>query len=384
MDFDLPEDVVTLRDVVRKFAAEYIGPNARQWDRENGFPRELIDKLGELGLLGASTEPEYGGSGLGYLELSVLIEEISRHCGGTGLMVASHNGLCSCHIRLAANAEQKKKYLPKLARGEYLGGWCLTEPGCGSDAVNMKTVAVKEGNEWVINGAKMFVTNGAHAGVFVVMAMTEPEKRAKGVTAFLVERDNPGLIIGAKEDKLGCRASDTVPLTLENCRVSAEALCGELNGAFPVCMKVLERGRITIGAMAVGLARGALEEALAYAQQREAFGKPIFKFQGIQFMLADMAMEIDAARLLVRRAAMEMDRKQEANLEASICKLYASEIATQACLKAIQIAGGYGYTKDMPMERYLRDAKLCEIGEGSSEIQRIVIARQLLESGLVG
>ncbi len=383
MDFDLPDDVISLRDMVRKFAAEHIAPNARKWDREMAFPDELIAKLGELGLLGVMVPTELGGSGLGYLEMAVLVEELARQCGSTALMVAAHNGLASGHIRLAANDEQKQRYLPKLAAGEYLGAWCLTEPGAGSDAANMKTVAVRQGNDWIINGAKMFVTNGTRAGVFVVMAMTEPEKRGSGCTAFLIERGAPGLVVGPKEDKMGMRASDTVPLTLENVRVPDSAMCGKYNEGFKDAMRVLERGRITIGALSVGLARGALEEALAYSQQREAFGKPIFQHQAIQFMLADMAMEIDAARLLVRRAAVEMDRTGQANFEAAICKLFASEMATKACLNAIQIGGGYGYTKDMPMERLMRDAKLCEIGEGSSQIQRIIIARRLLESGMM-
>jgi alkylation response protein AidB-like acyl-CoA dehydrogenase len=378
MDFDLPEDVVAVRDMARKFAADYIAPNARKWDAEMDFPRELIDKLGELGFMGALIPTEYGGSGLGYLHFSAIIEELARHCGATALMVAAHNGLASAHIKLAANEEQKKKYLPSLASGEYLGAWCLTEPGCGSDAANMTTLAVRQGDEWVINGAKQFITSGGRSGVYVVICMTEPDKRAKGISTFLVERDNPGLKIGAKEDKFGMRGSDTVSLTFEDCRVPHSALCGEYNKGFSDAMKVLERGRITIGTLSTGLARGALEEALSYAQQRQAFGKPLIEHQAIQFMLADMAMEVDAARLLVRKAAVTMDQTGQANFEAACCKLFASEIATKACLNAIQIGGGYGYTKDMPMERYMRDAKLCEIGEGSNQIQRMVIARYIL------
>jgi alkylation response protein AidB-like acyl-CoA dehydrogenase len=378
MDFDLPEDVIAVRDMARKFAAEYLAPNARQWDAEMAFPDELFDKLGALGFLGALIPTAYGGSGLSYLQFSAVIEELARHCGATALMVAAHNGLASAHINLAGNEEQKKKYLPTLASGGYLGAWCLTEPGCGSDAANMTTTAVRRGDEWVINGAKQFITSGSRAGVYVVICMTEPEKKAKGVSAFLVERGNPGLEIGPKEDKFGMRASDTVSLTFEDCRVPDTAMCGEYNKGFADAMKVLERGRITIGTLSTGLARGALEEALAYAKQRHSFGKPLIEHQAIQFMLADMATEIDAARLLVRKAAAAMDETGKANFEASVCKLFASEIATKACLNAIQIAGGYGYTKDMPMERYMRDAKLCEIGEGSSQIQRLVIARHLL------
>ena len=378
MDFDLPEDVVAVRDMARKFAADYIAPNARAWDAAMAFPDELIQKLGELGFMGALIPTEYGGSGLGYLHFSAIIEELAVHCGATALMVAAHNGLASAHIKLAGNEEQKKRYLPSLASGEYLGAWCLTEPGCGSDAANMSTQAVKDGNHWVINGAKQFITSGLRAGVYVVICMTEPDKRSKGISTFLVERGHPGLKIGPKEDKFGMRASDTVPVILEDCRVPGSAMCGEYNKGFQHAMKVLERGRITIGTLATGLARGAMECALAYAKERKAFGKPLIEHQAIQFMLADMAMDIDAARLLVRRAAVKMDETDQANFEAATCKLFASEIATRHCLNAIQIAGGYGYTKDMPMERLMRDAKLCEIGEGSSQIQRMVIARHVL------
>ena len=378
MDFDLPEEVIAVRDMARKFAAEYIAPNARQWDREQAFPDELIQKLGELGFLGAMIPTEYGGSGLGYMHFVAIIEEISRHCGATGLMVAAHNGLGTAHLKLGGNEEQKKKYLPALASGKYLSAWGLSEPGCGSDAANMTTTAVRDGDDWIINGAKQFITSASRAGMIVVICVTEPDKGPKGITAFIVEPDNPGMEIGPKEDKLGMRGSDTVPLIFEDCRVSNWAMCGEYNQGFVDAMKVLERGRITIGALALGLARGALEESLEYAKQRHSFGKPLVEHQAIQFMLADMAMEVDAARLLVRRAAVTMDENNTANFEAAVCKLFASEIATKACLNAIQIGGGYGYTKDMPMERYMRDAKLCEIGEGSSQIQRMVIARCLL------
>lgn len=378
MDFDLPEDLVALRETVRKFAHEQIRPHARLWDREMSIPQSTINALAELGLLGIMVPPEYGGAGIGYLGNAVIIEEIARQCGATALMLAAHNGLCIGHIMLAANEEQKKKYLPKLAAGEYLGAWGLTEPGCGSDAANMATTAVRDGDDWIINGAKMFITNGSRAGVFVVMAVTDPSNKAKGTTAFLVERNTPGFTIGPKEDKMGMRASDTVGLTFENVRVPASAQCGPLNEGFKHALKVLERGRITIGALSVGLGRGALEEALSYSHQRNAFGKPIFELQSIQFMLADMATEVDAARLLVHQAAMLQDEGKGTNLESSVAKLFASEIATRACLNAIQIHGGYGYTKEVPVERYMRDAKLCEIGEGSSQIQRVIIARQLL------
>lgn len=379
MDFDLPEDLVALQDMARRFAAENIAPHARQWDREADIPRELVAKLAEAGFLGIFVPSEYGGAGLGDLAATVIMEEIARHCGATALMLDAHNALCIAHLLIAANDEQKKKYLPALASGEYLGAWALSEPGCGSDVAALTTTAKLDGDEWVINGSKQWITNGHYAGVYVVMAKTSPELESKGISAFIVERDAPGLSIGAKEDKLGMRGSDTVGLTFDNMRVPKENLCGELGGAFVDTMKVLERGRITISALSVGLARGALEEALSYAKERTAFGKPILEHQSIQFMLADMATEVDAARLLMREAGLLADAGEQCNVSASIAKLFASEMATRVCLDAIQIFGGMGYTKEVPVERYMRDAKLCEIGEGSSQIQRIIIARHVLE-----
>jgi alkylation response protein AidB-like acyl-CoA dehydrogenase len=379
MNFDLPDDIVALRDVVRDFAANEIRPYAREWDREQHLPDELVAKLGELGLLGIMVPEQYGGAGQSYLANSVMVEEIARHDGGVALMISAHNGLCISHLLIAANDEQKAKYLPKLATGQHIGAWGLTEPGCGSDAAAMKTRAVKDGDGWRITGHKMFITNGARAQVFVVVAMTDPEQGPSGASAFIVERGADGFEVGAKEDKLGIRSSDTVPLDFDNCYVGPEALVGKLGHGYKDALAVLERGRVGIGAMAIGLARGSLEEASAYANEREAFGKPIAKQQAIAFMLADMATEIEAARLLVRDAALSLDSGKSDPLKASVAKLFASEIATKAALNAIQIHGGYGYTKDMPVERYMRDAKLCEIGEGSSQIQRIVIARQLLK-----
>ncbi len=379
MNFELSDDMLALRDMARKFAAEVIGPNARDWDREGRIPREAITQMAELGFMGTMAPAELDGAELGYLGNSIVIEEVARQCGGTALMLAAHNGLCMTHILLAANAEQKKKYIPPLARGEMLGAWGLTEPESGSDAAALKSRAVLDGDQWVINGSKMFITNGHQAGVYVVLARTSDESKTKGISGFIVERDTPGFTVGEKEDKMGMRASDTVPLTLENVRVPKENLCGELNHGFLHALQVLERGRITIGALSTGLARGALEEALAYARQREQFGKPLTAHQSLQFMMADMAMNIDAARLLVRKAAVLKDNGQNCEVEAAMCKLFASEMATQACLHGIQICGGYGYTKDMPIERLMRDAKLCEIGEGSSQIQRIVISRRILE-----
>lgn len=363
-----------------RFASEHIAPHAREWDRNADIPRDVVAKLGELGLLGIFIPTEYGGSGLGDLGATVVMEEIARHCGATALMLDAHNALCSAHLLVGANDAQKQTYLPKLASGEMLGAWALSEPGCGSDAAALLTTAVRDGDTWVLNGSKQWITNGLYAGVYVVMAKTTPEGGAKGISAFIVDRGTAGLIVGPKEDKLGMRGSDTVGLTLDDVRLPADRLCGALHGGFVDAMKVLERGRITIAAMSVGLARGALEESLAYAKQRMAFGKAIFEQQSIQFMLADMVTEIDAARLLARRAAMLSDAGKACNIAASIAKLNASEIATRACLNAIQIHGGMGYTKEVPVERYMRDAKLCEIGEGSSQIQRMIIARHLLDA----
>ena len=379
MDFELSDELIALQDMARRFAADHIAPHARKWDREADIPRDLVAKLAELGFLGIFIPTEYGGVGLGDLGASVIMEEIARHCGATALMLDAHNALCSAHLIRAANAEQKAKYLTKLAAGEYLGAWALSEPGCGSDAAALTTTAALESDAWILNGAKQWITNGHYAGVYVVMARTKPDGGAKGISAFIVERGTPGLIIGPKEDKMGMRGSDTVGLTFDNCRVPKANLCGKLGEGFIDAMKVLERGRITISAMSVGLARGALEESLSYSKQRVAFGKPIFEHQSIQFMLADMAMEIDAGRLLTRKAGILSDAGRPSNIEASVAKLFTSEMATRACLSAIQIHGGNGYTKEVPVERYMRDAKLCEIGEGSSQIQRIIIAKHYLE-----
>ena len=379
MDFELSEELSGLQDVARRFAAEHIAPHAREWDRNAEIPRDLVAKLAELGFLGLFTPTEFGGSGLGDLAVAVITEEIARHCGATALMLDAHNALCTAHLLIGANDEQKAKYLPALAKGEYLGAWALSEPGCGSDAAALTTTAELKGEEWELNGAKQWITNGHYAGLFVIMAKTTPDGGSKGISAFLVERDTPGLIIGPKEDKMGMRGSDTVGLTLDHLRIPKHALCGELHGGFLDSMKVLQRGRITIAAIAVGLARGALEESLRYAKQRESFGKPLFEHQSIQFKLANMAMEIDAGRLLTHKAAILSDRGEESNIEASMAKLFTSEMAVRHGLEAIQIFGGMGYTKEVPVERYLRDAKLCEIGEGSSEIQRIIIARHYLK-----
>ncbi|MBI5864282.1 MAG: acyl-CoA dehydrogenase family protein [Planctomycetes bacterium] len=376
--FDLPEDLIVLRDTVREFAANEIRPHAREWDEKQWLPDEMVAKMAELGLLGLTIPTEYGGSGLGYLANSVVMEEVARQDGATALFLAAHNGLCIAQMLLATNEDQRRKYYPRLASGELIGAWGLTEPGCGSDAVNMTTRAVKDGDGWRITGAKQFITNGARAGVFVVMAVTEPELRGKGVTAFIVERGAAGFSIGKKEDKFGMRASDTVVLNFDGVRVGPEAVLGSHGSGYVDAMRVLERGRVGIGALSVGLARGALEESLDYARQRQSFGKPLAQHQAIQFLLADMATEIEAARLLVQDAAITLDSGKTDRVKSSVAKLFASEMATRACLNAIQIHGGNGYTKEVPVERYMRDAKLCEIGEGSSQIQRMIIARELL------
>jgi alkylation response protein AidB-like acyl-CoA dehydrogenase len=380
MDFELPDDLKMLRDMARKFAAQTIAPNARDWDREGKIPDSVIAKLAELGFMGILAPHDLAGAEVSYLGMTVIIEEIARHCGGTALVLAAHNGLCLGHILFAGNDAQKKRFVPDLASGRMLGAWALTEPNSGSDAAALRTTAVRDGGDWVLNGSKNFITNGFRAGVYVVLARTDPAaESAKGISAFILERETPGLEIGPKEDKLGMRASDTVPLNFENCRVPNDNLLGQINHGFIDTLKVLERGRITIGALSVGLARGALEESLKYASEREQFGKPLAHHQAIQFMLADMAMEIDAARLLVRNAAIRQDQGRSSKLESSMAKLFASEMATRASMNAIQIHGGYGYLKDVPVERYMRDAKLCEIGEGASQIQRLIIARTLLE-----
>ena len=380
MDFDLPEDVVALRDMVRRFAAEEIKPHARDWDRDAWVPDDIVAKLGELGLLGVFTPGDYGGSELGYLANAVIMEEMARHDGGAALLLAAHNGLCTSHLLIAANDAQKQQYLPKLATGEWIGAWGLTEAESGSDAAALKTKAEKDGDGWRITGGKMFITNGARAKVFVVIARTDPSLGPKGISAFVIERDTPGFTVEAKEDKLGMRSSDTVPLTFDDVKVGPEALVGELNHGYIDAMKVLERGRVGIGALSLGLARGALEESISYANDRIAFGKPISSKQAIQFKLADMGTQLEAARLLVHDAAIALDAGEPSRMRASMAKLYASEVATQIGLEAIQVHGGYGYTKDFPVERYMRDAKLCEIGEGSSEVQRILISRMLREA----
>ena len=380
MELTLPESHRALQASLREFCEERVKPHARAWDHQEKFPTDVVKALGELGALGILVSEEYGGAGMDSLAVAVAVEEIARYDGSLALTVASHNGLGTSHIRVFGNDAQRRRYLPKLATGEWLGAWGLTEPGSGSDAAGMKSTAVRHGDRWVLNGSKMFITQGTVGHVFVVLALTEPGRRQKGITAFILEKGMPGFSQRAIHGKLGMRSSDTAELILENVEVPDSQRLGEVGMGFINTLQVLDKGRITIGALATGLGRGALEESTRYATERRAFGKPIGDFEAIRWMLADMQTELQAARLLVHRAAVLADTGRPYGREASMAKLFASEMATRACNKAVQIHGGYGYTKEFPVERYLRDAKLCEIGEGTSEVQRTVIARELLKS----
>ena len=380
MDLTLPESHRALQASLRDFCEEHVKPHARKWDHEEKFPLEVVKALGELGALGILVGEEFGGAAMDSLAVAVAVEEIARYDGSLALTVASHNGLGTSHIRVFGNDAQRARYLPKLATGEWLGAWGLTEPGSGSDAAAMKTTAVRRGDRWVLNGTKMFITQGTVGQVFVVLALTDPDRRQKGITAFVVEKGAPGFSQRAIHGKLGMRSSDTGELILENVELPDSQRLGELGMGFVNTLQILDRGRITIGALSTGLARGALEESARYARERRAFGKPIGDFEAIRWMLADIQTELQAARLLVHRAAVLADRGRPYGREASMAKLFASEVATRACNKAIQIHGGYGYTREFPVERYLRDAKLCEIGEGTSEVQRTVISRELLKA----
>ncbi len=383
MDFGLTQAQQAVRDTVREFAEREIRPIAHLYDEKSEFPWEIANKMASLGLLGMIFPEEYGGAGMDYVSYALALEEIARHDGGLALTVASHNSLCSNHIYLAATEAQKRKYLVPLARGEKLGAWGLTEPGSGSDAAGLQTSAVKKGDGWILNGTKNFITQGTVASVYVIMAITTRGMEKRGISAFILEKDTPGFRAGRKEAKLGVRSSDTAQLIMEDAEVPGENLLGEINHGFLDTLKVLDGGRIGIAALAVGLARGALEESIRYSKERQQFGQPISRFQAIQWKLADMATEIEAARLLTLRAAATKDRGLSPTKESAMAKLFASEVGTRACTQAIQIHGGYGYLRDFPVERYFRDVKLTEIGEGTSEIQRIVIARELLGRGWI-
>jgi len=376
---ELTEEQELLHRTVRDFASAELRPNAARWDREGRFPAEVVPKLAQLGLLGLNVSPDLGGAGLGMIGTALAVEAISWGDGSIGLTVASHNSLCAGHILQFAGDRQKRTYLPELASGRMLGAWCLTEAQAGSDAANIQTRAVRSGTGWVLNGAKLFVTQGSVAGVYVVMAVTDSGKGRRGISAFIVDRETPGLRVGKKEDKLGLRASDTAEVIFEDSEVPAEALIGAEGEGYRQAMATLERGRIGIGAMAVGIGRAALDDSITYAEQRKAFGKALAELQAIQFMVADMAVELDAAWLMVLRAAWLADAGRPFGREASMAKLFASEAAARATNKGVQIHGGYGFIRDYPVERYYRDVKLTEIGEGTSEIQRIIIAKSLLE-----
>ncbi len=379
MDFSLSEHHDLLRKTVRDFARQEVLPHARKWDEEERFPKEIVPRLAELGLLGIRIPEEYGGSGMDMQSYAICVEEIARADGSLALTVASHNGLGTGHILAFGSEPQKKKYLGKAARGEWLAAWALTEPGSGSDAAGLRTTARREGDKWVLNGTKMFITQGSVGGFCVVLARTNPDaSKQKGITAFVVEHGTKGFTASKHLEKLGCRSSDTVELTFDEVVVSDEQRVGEVDHGFTDTMKILDRGRISIAAMATGLGFGALEMAVAYAKDRKQFGKPIADFQAVQWMIADCKTELDAAQLLTYRAAWLADQGRPFTREASMAKLFASEAASRACNKALQIHGGYGYTREFHVERHLRDAKICEIGEGTSEVQRIVIAKQVL------
>ena len=377
MHFDLPEELVALRAAVARFAKEQVAPHAQAWDRAEGYPDEMVQVLGDQGFMGILVPEEYGGTDGDHMQFAIVLEEIARHDGGLALAVEAHNGLCCQHILVAGTPEQKMRWLPALASGERIGSWCLTEPVSGTDAAAMRTRAVGDGDSWVLNGAKQFVTNGARAGTFVILAVTDPSKGKRGISAFVVDRDTPGLSTGKPEEKLGMRSSDTVSLNMEDVRVPGDQLLGAVDEGFRDVKRVLLGGRIMISALALGLARGALEESVRYANQRETFGKPIARRQLIQAKLADMVTQSEAARALLYRAVQLLDDGKATAQDAAITKLFISEMATRVCLEAVQVHGGYGYLRDYNVERYLRDAKLCEIGEGTSEILRVIIARSV-------
>ncbi len=376
---NLTENQIIIRDTIRDFAEKNIRPVIMEFDESQKFPMELMKQLGALGFLGILVPEEYGGAGLGYIEYAIIIEELSKVDPSIGLSVAAHNGLCTNHINLFGNEIQKKKYLPDLASGKKIGAWGLTESFSGSDAASLKSMAIKNGDYWILNGSKQFTTHGTVGETYVVMAITNKDAGKKGISAFILEKGMDGLIIGKKENKLGMRASDTTQLTFENCKVPAENLCGEEGLGFINSMKVLEGGRISIAACSVGLAQGCLDACLKYSQERKQFGKALSDFQATQFKLSEMATDIEAARMLTYRAAAMKDAGIPNTKEAAMAKLFASEIAEKASSVAVQIFGGYGFIKEYPVEKFYRDVKLLTIGEGTSEIQRIVIARDLLK-----
>jgi len=376
---ELNENQVIIRDTIRDFTLKKIKPKVMEWDEAQKFPMEIFRELGELGFMGVIFPEEYGGAGLGYIEFVLIIEEIGKIDPSIALSVAAHNGLCTNHIFRFANDDLKKKYLPDLTSGKKIGAWGLTEPSSGSDAAGMLTIAEKDGNNYILNGSKNFITHGTYGETAVVLAITDKEAGKHGISAFVLEKGMPGFSAGKKENKLGMRACETSPLIFENCKVPAENLIGKEGEGFIQAMQILEGGRISIAALSIAIAQGCLIESLKYSQERKQFGKMLAAFQATQFKLADMKTNIDAARLLTFRAAYLKDHGKKNNREAAIAKLFASEIAEKASSEAVQIHGGYGFVKDYPVEKFYRDVKLCTIGEGTSEIQRIVIARDLLK-----
>ena len=378
MDFNYNENQKLIAEMIRSFSAKEIDPNIKLWDDNQIFPVNVFKKLGKLGLMGVLVPQQYGGSGFGYAEYVTAIEELAKVDPSVGLSMAAHNSLCTGHIMQFGNEEQKKKYLPKLASAEYLGAWALTEHNTGSDSGSMSTVAAKDGNDWVLNGSKNFITHAISSDVVVVVVRTGEKGDSKGMSAFIVDKGTPGLTSGKKEDKLGMRASETAELIFDNCKVPQANLLGNIGDGFIQAMKVLDGGRISIAALSLGIAKGAYEAALKYAKERVQFGKPIANHQAIAFKLADMATNIEASELLIYKAVGKKNSYQKVTLDGAMAKYYSSEVAVKVSTDAVQILGGYGYSKDFPVERFYRDSKLCTIGEGTSEIQKIVISKQIL------
>jgi alkylation response protein AidB-like acyl-CoA dehydrogenase len=379
MNFQPTENQLLIAETVRKFAETHIRPDMMKWDEEQVFPVELFRKMGEQGLMGILVPHEYGGAGLGYFEYMTAIIEVARVCGSIGLSMAAHNSLCTGHILAFGNERQKQEYLPKLATGQWIGAWGLTEANTGSDALRMQCVAKKDGDYWVINGSKNWITHGKSGDVAVVLARTGELLDSRGITAFIVERGTPRFHAGKKENKLGMRASETAELIFEDCRVHQDQILGEIGDGFVQAMKILDGGRISIASLALGIAKGAFDAALKYSKERQQFGRPIADFQAISFKLADMATRIEAAELLTLQAADLKNRGEKCTKQSAFAKYYASEVSVQVATDAVQIFGGYGYTKDFPVEKYYRDSKLCTIGEGTSEIQKLVISREILK-----
>jgi alkylation response protein AidB-like acyl-CoA dehydrogenase len=380
MNFNSTDTQIQIAEMIRDFGNKHIRPNMMEWDEQQIFPVEVFKKLGELGLMGVLVPEEYGGSGLGYFEYVTVVSEIAKICSSVGLSVAAHNSLCVGHILYFGNEEQKKKYLPKLASAEWIGAWGLTEANTGSDASNMRCVATKDGNDWILNGTKNWITHGITGDVAVVLARTGDPRTSGNSTAFIVERGKPGFLAGKKENKLGMRASETAEMIFDNCRISDSQRLGEVGDGFRQAMKVLDGGRISIAALSLGISKGAYEAALKYAKEREQFDQPIANFQAIAFKLADMFTQIQASEALIYQASDLKNRGEKMTKESAMAKYYASEACVRIATEAVQIFGGYGYTKDFPVEKFYRDSKLCTIGEGTSEIQKLVISRNILHS----